>query len=71
MCLALNKWLKKHGLSQYAFAKRYRISQPYLNQLLSGKKSRPSLEKINYIAQITDGAVTLKDWPDAVVKEKK
>ena len=67
MCLALNKWLKKNGLSQARFAKIYKFSQPFVNQLVNGRK-RASIETCRQIALITNGEVTGRDLrPDLYV----
>ena len=69
MCLALNKWMKKNGLSQYAFCKRYRLSQPFVCQLLNGRRLAGK-ETVKYIELITNGEVTKNDLrPD--LREKQ
>ena len=60
MCLALGKWMAKNRLSQYEFARRYKISQPFLCQLLSGAR-RSGLATAKKIEEITKGEVTYKD----------
>lgn len=60
MCLALSKWMIKNRISQYEFAKRFRLSQPFVNQLLSGAR-RAGLKTAKYIELITGGEVTYKD----------
>ena len=61
MCLALSKWMVKNRLTQYAFHKRYpQISQPFLNQILSGAR-KAGVKTAKRIEQITNGEVTYKD----------
>lgn len=60
MCLKLSKWMIKNKLTQYGFAKRYGISQPFLNQVLNGRR-RAGLATVRKIEKITGGFVTHKD----------
>lgn len=59
MCLELSKWMIKNRLSQYAFAKRYKISQSFLCQILSGVR-KAGLATSKKIEAITKGEVTYK-----------
>lgn len=49
---ALDRWLRYHNLSRYEFAKRYRISQPFVSQLINGRK-KASPKMAEYIERIT------------------
>ena len=45
-------------------AKAFEISQPYLSDLISGKK-KPSLKLAGKIARATNGAVPMDSWHSA------
>ena len=59
MCVELKEWLNKQRLSEYKFAQRYKISQPYLNQLVNGRR-RAGTKTIRFIEEVTGGAVNRK-----------
>lgn len=60
MCLKLAKWMAKNRITQYGFAKRYKISQPFITQILNGTR-RAGINTAKYIERITNGEVTYKD----------
>ena len=49
------------GKSQSAFAKEVGISQPYLSQILGGKR-RPGYDLMLRIEEKTEGEVGLSSW---------
>lgn len=52
MLIDFDIWLRKNGLSRYEFARRYKISQPFVSQLVNGKK-KASPEMVEHLARIT------------------
>lgn len=60
MCLVLRKWLAKNRLTPFSFARKYKISQPFLSQILNGRR-RAGRSTVKYICDITGGEVTERD----------
>lgn len=52
MLIAFDIWLRKQRLSRYEFAKRYKISQPFVSQIINQKK-KASPEMVEYLVRIT------------------
>jgi DNA-binding transcriptional regulator YdaS (Cro superfamily) len=60
----LRDWLENEQIPQWKFAEKVGISQPYLNQLLAGKRT-PSADVAQRIEAATKGAVrcrTIWSW---------
>lgn len=58
----LTLWLVLNGLPRKAFCQDARIGEPYLSDLLAGKR-RPSLAVVDRISAVTDGAITAEHFP--------
>lgn len=52
MLIAFDTWLRRNQLSRYEFAKRYKISQPFVSQLINQKK-KASPDMVEYLVRIT------------------
>ena len=62
----LKQIIKSSGQTQSLWAKRLQISEPYLSDLLAGRKD-PSLKVAVRIERETHGAVLASSWiPEAV-----
>lgn len=57
---ALAEHLRRAGVSQAEFARRYRISQPYLSQIISGAR-KAGRKTAEHIETLTDGFVKKRD----------
>ena len=67
--MQLPDYLKKHRLTHSQFAKKVRVSQPHIANILSGKR-RPSIELAKRIEIETGKAVMLDDLL-ALLKKKR
>lgn len=56
----LDHFLRSSGVSQIEFARRYKISQPYLNQIINGKRAAGK-KTAEYLEKVTQGAVKKHD----------
>ena len=52
MLIEFDQWLRKNKLSRYAFARLYKISQPFVSQLINEKR-RAAPEMVDYLVRIT------------------
>lgn len=59
--MTLDEYLKKHELTDEAFATAARLSQSYVNRLRRGDAKRPSADALERIYEATAGAVTAND----------
>lgn len=58
----LTLWLVINGLPRKAFCQDARIGEPYLSDLIAGKK-RPSLAVVDRISAATGGVITAEHFP--------
>lgn len=65
----LKTWRERAGLTQTALALELEISQEFVSQIESGKKT-PSLGVAASIERRTDGEVTLQDWVEPLEESK-
>jgi transcriptional regulator with XRE-family HTH domain len=54
-------WLREHEISQREFARRLNISQPFMNNLIAGRRT-PTLELASTIENATNHVVKMQDW---------
>lgn len=59
--MTLKDWLKKHQMSQAAFAKVVKTDQAHISDL-ANRKILPSMRTVGIITTATNGAVTFVDW---------
>jgi DNA-binding transcriptional regulator YdaS (Cro superfamily) len=52
----LKEFVNRTGLSQSGFSRTYRISQPYLNQIMRGTR-KAGKKTAEYLENISDGYV--------------
>ena len=62
--MTLKEWIKKTGRKQTWVAERAGVSVSTIHRIATGK-TKPSLDLVQKIERITDGAVGLHDWPQA------
>jgi transcriptional regulator with XRE-family HTH domain len=58
----LTLWLVINGVRRKEFAQDVGIGQPYLSELISGRK-RPTLSVADRISTATGGAITAQHFP--------
>ena len=66
--MTLKEWLKKTGRKQTWVAEQAGVAISTISRIVTGK-TRPSLDIVQKIERITDGAVGLHDWPQAGGRE--
>lgn len=61
--MRLTDYLATHEITQQAFAERVGCTQGRISQLIAG--ALPSFELARTIAAVSDGEVSMQDWPES------
>lgn len=55
-----NYWMKLNDLTSHEVSRRFKISQPYFNQIVNGKR-KPGQSMAEYLDDITNGFISKKE----------
>ena len=61
--MTLAEWVAAHKLTHAAAAELLGVSQAYMTMLVNGVRSNPRVELLQRIHEVTNGDVTLHDFP--------
>jgi len=61
--MTLAEWVAAHKLTHAAAADLLGVSQAYMTMLIHGRRKNPRVELLQRIHEVTDGDVTLHDFP--------
>ena len=61
--MTLAEWITARKITHAAAAELLGVSQAYMTMLVNGRRKNPRVELLQRIHEVTDGDVTLHDFP--------